>query len=43
MPERSNGLVLKTRVLATGPWVRIPLPPLVENTTVKVVVFLGGG
>ena len=29
----SIALVLKTRVLGTGPRVRIPLSPLVENGT----------
>src|SRR5690606_19687520 len=27
VPERLNGSVLKTDVLARGPWVRIPPPP----------------
>ena len=31
MPEWSNGLVLKTRVRVTVPWVRIPPPPQHEK------------
>lgn len=31
MAEWSNALVLKTRVLETGPWVRIPLSPQHET------------
>jgi hypothetical protein len=30
VPERSNGAVLKTVARASGPWVRIPPPPLIQ-------------
>jgi hypothetical protein len=31
VPERSNGAVLKTVARASGPWVRIPPPPLQQD------------
>ena len=43
MAEWLKAAVLKTVKGESSSRVRIPLPPLVENTTFLVVIFLGGG